>query len=154
MPNLNSPRLGVSADTGHALSRAAVATGAWRPRPYANSRRSMTPQQLFGQLIKVRLAQSGGIGLSAADGASSVPLLRIEADDFSQGLPSPSLSEAHVALRASLCNGRLLIAQKSCHQVRSGPSPVAAGGACALAVATDAVIAQMAIGIAAQPLKK
>src|ERR1019366_9328244 len=49
-----------------------------QPRPYASSRWTMPPAQLFGQRLKSRLAQAGAVGLSAADGAANLALLRIE----------------------------------------------------------------------------
>ena len=70
-----------------------------QPRPYASSRWTMPPAQSFGQRLKSRLAQAGAVVLSAADGAANLPLLRIEADDFTQIFDSPGQSSAQIAQR-------------------------------------------------------
>lgn len=125
-----------------------------QPRPYANSRWTMPPAQLFGQRLKSRLAQAGGIVLAAADGAANVPLLRIEADDFTQSFDGPAQSGVHIAMRASVFNVRTLVAQKTFVRQAAAPSADAAGGARALAVASDALIGDMIAWLAALPIKK
>jgi cholesterol transport system auxiliary component len=125
-----------------------------QPRPYANSRWTMAPAQLFGQRLKSRLAQAGGIVLPAADGAANVPLLRIEADDFTQTFDSPAHSSARIALRATVFNARTMTAQKTFVKQVPAPSADAAGGARALAEASDALIADMIVWLAALPLPK
>jgi cholesterol transport system auxiliary component len=112
--------------------------------PYANSRWSMPPIQLFEQRLKLRIAQAGGQVLSASESASNVPLvLHIEADDFTQTFDSPAHSGGQVALRASVFSGRGLLAQKSFSRQADAPSADAGGGAKALAIASDAVIAEI-----------
>ena len=125
-----------------------------QPRAYAGSRWAMPPAQLFGQRLKSRLAQAGNVVLSATDGAANVPLLRIEADDFTQSFDSLTQSNAQVALRASVFSGRSLLAQKSFIRRAPAPSADAAGGARALAIASDAVIADMMSWLATVPFKK
>jgi cholesterol transport system auxiliary component len=125
-----------------------------QPRAYANSRWTMAPAQLFGQRLKSRLAQAGGIVLPAADGAANVPLLRIEADDFTQTFDSPAHSNAQIALRATVFNARTMTAQKTFVKQVPAPSADAAGGARALAEASDALIADMIAWLAALPLQK
>lgn len=122
-----------------------------QPRPYAASRWSMPPPQLLGQRIKARLAQAGVAVLSNSDGAVNMPTLRIEADDFSQRFSGPASSDVHVALRASVLSGRLLVAQKSFEQVRTAPTADAAGGAQAIAGATDVVITDLLTWLASLP---
>ena len=114
-----------------------------QPRPYAQARWTMTPAQLLLQQIKSRIAQAGGIVLSASDGASGVPLLRIEADDFTQNFSAPGQSSGRVALRASVFKGRTLVAQKTFRKEAPAPAPDAAGGASALAAASNAAIAEL-----------
>lgn len=125
-----------------------------QPRPYANSRWSMPPARLFNQRLKSRLAQAGGVVLSAGDGASNTPVLRIEADDFTQTFQSAGQSSGQVAMRASVFNGRTLLAQKTFIREASAPSADAAGGVRALASAGDAVIADMMVWLGTLPLKK
>lgn len=125
-----------------------------QPRAYAGSRWAMPPAQLFGQRLKSRLAQAGNVVLSATDGAVNVPLLRIEADDFTQSFDSLTQSHAQIALRASVFSGRSLLAQKSFVRQAPAPSADAAGGAKALATASDAVIGDMMNWLATVPFKK
>ena len=125
-----------------------------QPRPYAASRWSMPPPQLLGQRIKARMAQAGVAVLSGSDGAVNVPMLRIEADDFSQRFDNPGSSDVHVAWRASVFNGRLLVAQKTFEQQRPAASADAAGGARALAATTDALIGDMMTWLATLPVKR
>lgn len=122
-------------------------------RPYSQARWTMTPAQLLTQNLKERIAQAGGVALSASDGAVDVPILRIEADDFSQHFASPSESTGQVALRASLYRGRSLLAQRSF--IRQAPSSTAdaSGGAAALAAASDAAIADIIVWLHGLPLK-
>lgn len=114
-----------------------------KPRPYASSRWNMSPPQLITQRVKTRLSDAGNTVLSAADGAVNVPVLRIEVDDFSQRFTSATASDGHVVIRASLFSGRLLVAQRKFEQQRLAPSADAAGGAVALASATDAVVDEL-----------
>ena len=125
-----------------------------QPRPYANSRWTMPPPQMLGQRIKARMAQAGVSVLSGSDGAINVPTLRIEADDFSQRFDRPGSSDVHVAWRASVFNGRLLVAQKTFDQQRPTASADAAGGARALATTTDALIGDMMTWLATLPAKR
>ncbi len=125
-----------------------------QPRPYARSRWSMPPAQLFGQRLKARIGQAGGVALAASDGAENVPLLRIEADDFTQIFDSPEQSFALVSMRASILNGRTLAAQKTFIKQSPAPTADAAGGARALADASDAIITDMMNWLAGLRLKK
>lgn len=122
-----------------------------QPRRYALSHWSMPPASLFAQRLKSRIAQAGGVALSASDGAANILVLRIEAEDFMQVFTSPEQSAGQVRLRASVFNGRALIAQ----QVFSAQSPAssadAAGGVRALASASDAIIDDMMKWLATLP---
>lgn len=125
-----------------------------QPRPYASSRWSMPPAQLFNQRLKSRIGQAGGVVLPASDGALNIPLLRIEADDFTQVFESTASSTANVAMRASVYNGRTLVAQKTFVKQAPAATADASGGVRALADASDAVIADMIGWLAGLPLKK
>jgi cholesterol transport system auxiliary component len=111
----------------------------------------MPPMQLFEQRLKSRIAQAGGAALPASAGAADVPVLRIEADDFTQSFSAPGQSVAQVGLRAAVFNGRALVAQKSFLQRVPAPSADAVGGARALATASDAVITEMMAWLASLP---
>jgi cholesterol transport system auxiliary component len=125
-----------------------------QPRPYAGSRWSMPPGQLFTQRLKSRIGQAGGTVLPASAGAADMPLLRIEVDDFTQFFDNPAQSSGRIALRASLMQGRRLIAQKTFVGQAPALTADASGGARALAEASDAIITEMMVWLAGLPLKK
>jgi cholesterol transport system auxiliary component len=139
-----------------ALSVAEVQTPAWldgpmmfyrlsyaniqQPYPYAGSRWSMTPAQLLGQRLKARIAQEGGTVLSPLDGAVQLPVLRLDTDEFIQIFESPTASVVVLSLRASVFQGQRLISQRQFSQQVHATTPDAAGGARALATASDSII--------------
>ncbi|MES2069905.1 MAG: ABC-type transport auxiliary lipoprotein family protein [Pseudomonadota bacterium] len=122
-----------------------------QPRSYAQHRWSMTPAQLLAQRLKMRVADAGGTIVSATDGAASLPLLRIELDDFSQLFSSPASSVANISLRASVFRGRNLVAQQSFTQ-QAGAGPDAPSGAKAMAAASDALIHNIILWMQGLPL--
>ena len=63
-------------------------------------------------------------------------------------------SWTRIAVRASIFDGRTLLAQKTFVRDWPAPTPDAAGGARALADASDAVIGELMLWLAAQPLKR
>lgn len=126
---------------------------AQQPQPYASSRWATPPVQLFAQRVKARLAEAGGVVLSAQDGAANIPVLRIEVDDFTQHFTAPGQSSGHVSVRASVFRGRTWLAQKSLSRQVPAPTPDAAGGVRALAAASDAVITDMMAWLAGLQLK-
>lgn len=125
-----------------------------QPYPYANSRWSMPPAQLFGHRLKARLGQAGGAVLSASNGVTNVPVLHIEMDDFSQTFTSPQQSIARINVRASVLNVRALVAHRNFMREVAAPTPDASGGASALADASDAIITDMMNWLAGLQLKK
>jgi cholesterol transport system auxiliary component len=125
-----------------------------QPRPYAASRWTMPPAQLFQQRLKSRLAQAGGTVLAMSDAALNIPLLRIDMDDFTQTFDTPSHSLATLQVRASLFNGRTLLAQKSFSRQAATPSADAAGAASAFVAANDGVIDDLMSWLATVAPKK
>ena len=124
-----------------------------QPRPYANSRWSMPPAQLFAQRLKSRMSQAGGTLLSASDGATGIPVLHLDADEISQVFDSPARSAGMVAVRLSVLNGRRLLGQKSFVRRMPAASADAAGGVDAITAASDAVIADMLKWLASLDLR-
>jgi len=124
-----------------------------QPRPYANSRWSMPPAQLFAQRLKSRMGQAGGTLLSASDGATGIPVLHLDVDEISQVFDSPERSAGMVAMRLSVLNGRRLLGQKSFVRRMPAPSADVAGGVDAIAAASDAVIADMLQWLASLDLR-
>jgi cholesterol transport system auxiliary component len=92
--------------------------------------------------------------LSASDGATNVPVLRIAADDFTQVFTSSGQSIAQISVRASMLNGRTLVAQKTFTKQMPAPTADASGGVRALADTCDAIIIDMMNWLAGLPLKK
>jgi cholesterol transport system auxiliary component len=125
-----------------------------QPRAYADSRWTMPPGQLFVQRLKSRLSQAGGVVVPAAAGALNIPVLYIEADDFSQVFERADSSRAHIEIRASVFDGRFLRAQKMFVRDLSADSADAHGGVTALAGASDAIIDDIAAWLANLPAKK
>lgn len=124
-----------------------------QPKPYAQARWTMPPAQLLLQRLKARIAQAGGVAVAASHGATNVPVLRIEADEFSQHFDAPGSSTAQVGLRASVYKGRTLVAHKSFIRQAPAPSADAEGGVKALAAASDAAITDLMMWLGTLDLK-
>lgn len=124
---------------------------AQQARPYAHNNWSVTPLQLLSQRLKGRIAQSGVKVLATTDAAVGLPLLRLEADDFSQHFDSATHSTGQVSLRASLFRNHKLIDQRTFTRGTQAPSADAAGGARALAASTDAIAADIVAWLNALP---
>lgn len=116
---------------------------AQQSRPYAYNRWNTPPLQLLSQRLKTRIAQGGVKVLSTTDAAAGIPLLRIDVDDFSQNFDSEKQSSGQVTLRASVFRGHQLLDQKTFSRNSRAASADAQGGAQALALASDAVAADL-----------
>ena len=112
-------------------------------RTYVNSRWSATPLQLITQRLRTRVAQSGSKVLAPTDAANGVPILRVEVDEFSHAFDGVAQSQGQLVLRASLFQGHQLVDQKTFSRQSPAASADAAGGARALATATDAAAADI-----------
>lgn len=124
---------------------------AQQARPYAHNSWSVTPLQLLSQRLRARLAQAGVKVLATTDAAVGVPLLRLEADDFSQNFDSQTRSSGQVSLRASLFRNHKLVDQKTFTRNTEAHSADAAGGARALAASSDAIAADILAWLATLP---
>lgn len=127
---------------------------ALQARAYSNSRWSATPLQMVTQRLKTRIAQSGTKVLSATDASNGVAILRTEVDDFTHSFDSASQSYGQLVLRASLFQGNKLIDQKTFSRKSPAGSADAAGGARAMAAATDGVAADIIAWLATLPAQK
>lgn len=123
-------------------------------RNYAHSRWSATPLQLVTQRLKTRIAQSGTKVLNATDASDGVAILRTEVDDFTHSFDSAAQSHGQLVLRASLFQGHKLIDQKTFSRKSGAASSDAAGGARALAAATDGVAADIVAWLATLPVTR
>ena len=124
---------------------------AQQSRPYAQNSWSVTPLQLLSQRLRARLAQAGVKVLATTDAAVGVPLLRLEADDFSHNFDSQTRSSGQVSLRASLFRNHKLVDQKTFSRNTEAHSADAAGGARALAASSDAIAADILAWLATLP---
>ena len=120
-------------------------------RPYAYNQWTSTPLQLLTQRIRSRMAQGGVQVLSTTDAAATGTVLRIEVQDFSQNFDSATSSQGVLTLRASVFRNHKLVDQKTFSRSEQASSADAAGGARALADATDAVSVDLLTWLAALP---
>ena len=120
-------------------------------RPYAYNQWTSTPLQLVTQRMKARIAQAGVKVLSTTDSAAAVNLLRLEVDDFAQNFETATQSSGNISLRASVFRNHRLVDQKTFTRSAPAPSADAAGGARALADASDALAADVLVWLAALP---
>lgn len=120
-------------------------------RPYAYNTWAVTPLQLLSQRLKARIAQSGVKVVSTSDAAGGLPLLRLEADEFSQNFDTATQSSASITLRASVFRNHKLVDQRTFTRTARAPSPDAAGGASALAESTDGIAADILAWLATMP---
>ncbi|WP_295543061.1 ABC-type transport auxiliary lipoprotein family protein [uncultured Pseudacidovorax sp.] len=121
-------------------------------RPYASARWTQPPLQLFRQRLRDALAQQRTVlgtleaGNLARDGRSS-EVLRISLDEFSHYFASPTASSGLVRVRATLLalspTGERVLGQRVFVVQRPAATADAAGGAAALASASDELIGQM-----------
>jgi len=124
-------------------------------RPYANSRWSAPPVQLFEQRLKAGIAAAGGRVLSSSEAANNVQLvLHLDADDFTQVFDRADHSNGRVALRVSLFNGRALLDQTVIVKQVEAHGADAAAGARALAGASDAAVADIVHWLGSVDVKK
>lgn len=122
-------------------------------RPYAYNTWTVTPLQLMSQRLKARIAQAGVKVVSTTDAAGGLPLLRLEADEFSHNFDSATQSSASITLRASVFRNHKLVDQRTFSRTARAPSADAAGGASALAESTDSIAADILAWLAAMPVK-
>lgn len=117
-------------------------------RVYANSRWLAPPSRLFGDRLRAALSVDRPV-LAAGD-PTAAPALRVELEEFAQYFDSTSVSHGVVQVRATLFDGPKLLAQTTLRAQTPAASADAAGGARALAVASDAVQTQLIQWLAAR----
>jgi cholesterol transport system auxiliary component len=117
---------------------------------YANSHWTMPPALLLTQRLRDRLASRGTV-LTGADPVRA-PLLQVELASFEQVFDAPGESHGEVSARATLSQSGRVIGQRTFVARAPSYTADAAGGARALAAASDDLIAQMAAWLGVQPL--
>ena len=138
-------------------------TDAQQLRPYSQARWSMPPAQLVRQRLRERLGQrrvvlnaSEGVALNRSHNAS-LPMLRLQLEEFSHLFSAPDASVGLIRLHATLVNitptGERLFGQRSFVVQRPAPSADAPGGVRALTEATDAVIEEIDAWLQQTPVR-
>ncbi|SIT37084.1 conserved exported hypothetical protein [Paraburkholderia ribeironis] len=115
---------------------------------YANSHWTMMPSQLLTQRLRGALSSRGTV-LTGADGVAA-PVLRVDLTEFEQVFDSQSESHAAITARATLTQGGKVIGQRTFSERAPASSADAAGGAQALATASDDLVAQIVAWLGAQ----
>jgi cholesterol transport system auxiliary component len=118
---------------------------------YAGSRWTEPPAQLFTARLRDEIARQGRV-LDSNDGGPAVPVLKLELEEFAQVFDQPGASQGLVRVRVTLLHGSALIAQQSFTVSSPAASADAAGGAKALAQASDTAIGQILAWLASQNL--
>jgi cholesterol transport system auxiliary component len=117
---------------------------------YANSHWTMPPAQLLTQRLRNALSSNGTV-LTGADGVRA-PVLKVDLSEFEQVFDSSSQSHAAVTARATLTQNGKVIGQRTFVSRAPASSSDAAGGAQALATASDDLVAQIGAWLGVQAL--
>ena len=123
---------------------------AQRTAAYASSHWTMMPSQLLTQRLRGALSSRGTV-LTGADGVAA-PVLRVDLTEFEQVFDSQSESHAAITARVTLTQNSKVIGQRTFIARAPASSADAAGGAQALATASDDLVAQIGawLGVQAQ----
>ncbi|CAB3662854.1 ABC-type transport auxiliary lipoprotein family protein [Paraburkholderia rhynchosiae] len=117
---------------------------------YANSHWTMPPSQLLTQRLRGALSSRGTV-LTGADGVAA-PVLKVDLSEFEQIFDSQAQSHAAVTARATLTQNGKVIGQRTFISRAPSSSADAAGGAQALATASDDLVAQIGAWLGVQAL--
>ncbi|MCX4155639.1 MULTISPECIES: ABC-type transport auxiliary lipoprotein family protein [Paraburkholderia] len=117
---------------------------------YANSHWTMAPSQLLTQRLRGALSSRGTV-LTGADGVHAA-VLKVDLSEFEQVFDSQSESHAAVTARATLTQNGKVIGQRTFLARAPSSSADAAGGAQALATASDDLVAQIGAWLGVQAL--
>ncbi|MFP3563982.1 ABC-type transport auxiliary lipoprotein family protein [Paraburkholderia sp. SIMBA_030] len=117
---------------------------------YANSHWTMAPSQLLTQRLRGALSSRGTV-LTGADGVRA-PVLKVDLSEFEQVFDSQSQSHAAITARATLTQTGKVIGQRTFIARAPASSADAAGGAQALATASDDLVAQIGAWLGVQAL--
>lgn len=117
---------------------------------YANSHWTMAPSQLLTQRLRTALSSRGTV-LTGADSVRA-PVLKVELSEFEQVFDSRSQSHGAVTARATLTQAGKVLGQHTFIARAPASSSDAAGGAQALAAASDDLVAQIGAWLGVQAL--
>lgn len=117
---------------------------------YANSHWTMPPSQLVTQRLRNALSSRGTV-LTGGDGVRA-PVLKVDLDEFEQDFDGHSESHGAVTARTTLFLDGKVVGQRTFISRAPASSADAAGGAQALAAATDDLVAQISAWLGVQAL--
>jgi cholesterol transport system auxiliary component len=117
---------------------------------YATSHWTMMPSQLLTQRLRNALSERGTV-LTGADGVAA-PVLRVDLTEFEQVFDSQTDSHGAIAARATLTRDGKVVGQQTFVARAPAHSADAAGGARALAAASDDLVAQITTWLGSQAL--
>lgn len=143
VPDVNAPPTLDNDDFMYRLGYASQ-----RSARYANSRWLMSPARLLTQRLRSALSAHATV----LTGVESVPapILRIDLDQFEQVFDSPTESSGVLSARATLIQDGKVIGQRTFLARAPAATPDAAGGARALAAASDQLVSQIAAWLSVQ----
>lgn len=115
---------------------------------YRDSRWIAPPAQLLSQRLRSTLSARGAV----LEGADSVraPTLRIDLSEFEQVFDGQAESHGAVTARATLTQDGRVVGQRTFVARAPSSTPDAAGGARALAMASDDLVRQIAAWVGMQ----
>ncbi|MEX3930473.1 ABC-type transport auxiliary lipoprotein family protein [Paraburkholderia phymatum] len=117
---------------------------------YATSHWTMPPAQLLTQRLRNALSSRGTV-LTGGDGVHA-PVLKVDLDEFEQDFDGQSESHGSVTARTTLFVDGKVVGQRTFLARAPSSSADAAGGARALAAATDDLVAQISAWLGVQAL--
>jgi cholesterol transport system auxiliary component len=123
---------------------------AQRTAAYATSHWTMPPAQLLTQRLRAALSKRGTV-LTGAD-AVHAPVLKVDLEQFEQDFDGQSQSHATVTARTTLTANGKVVGQHTFVARAPADTPDAAGGARALATASDDLVAQIGAWLGVQAL--
>ncbi|CAB3756748.1 ABC-type transport auxiliary lipoprotein family protein [Paraburkholderia solisilvae] len=123
---------------------------AQRMAAYATSHWTMPPAQLLTQRLRGALSSRGTV-LTGGDGVHA-PVLRVDLETFEQDFDAQTQSHGTVSARATLSFQGKVIGQRTFVARAPASTPDAAGGARALAAASDDLVAQISAWLGTQAL--
>lgn len=115
---------------------------------YATSHWTTSPARLLTQRLRAALAAHASV-LTGAD-AVPAPVLRIDLDQFEQVFDNATESSGVVSARATLIQDGKVIGQHTFLARAPASTPDAAGGARALAFASDQLVSQISAWLSVQ----
>ncbi|WP_175690899.1 ABC-type transport auxiliary lipoprotein family protein [Burkholderia anthina] len=121
---------------------------AQRMAVYRDSRWAAPPAQLLTQRLRSALSSRGAV-LEGSDGVRA-PMLKVDLNEFEQVFDGQSQSHGAITARATLVQDGKVLGQRTFVARAPSSTPDAAGGAQALAAASDELVSQIVAWVGVQ----